>query len=178
MTNHNGTQFPVLAGTEGTSEYVTLLVTALGILALRRDVDRHSYRLRVEPTNAGATKKMAPTLTRAADWKQPGDSGQNRFSNVCDITDDATLRELASTAAGAMLNGGDGGTVSADAPAHLRDMLLALPGVTVPAETTTVEHPAVEHQSLVAAVQGAKVAGANSARNWGLPALRAKKPTA
>lgn len=164
--------FPTLAGTEGKSEYTTLLVTVLGILALRRDTGAGCYRLRIEPTSPAAAAKLGAVLVRP--WKQPGDSGQDRFSRTCPLTDDATMLEFALLAAGVMLQGGHGGQIGSCAPDAVRELLTGL-GAT-PETAATVQHPAVERTQLVAAVKSGGVAGANSATRWGLPALRAKAP--
>lgn len=166
--------FPTLAGTEGTSEYTTLLVTVLGILGLRRDTSfgRNVYRVRVEPTSPAAATKLGAVLVHP--WKQPGDSGQDRFSEVCPLSDEARMLELVGLAAGVMLKGCDGGQIGTCAPDNVREMLLAF-GAT-PETEATVHHPAVERDQLVKAVKEGGVAGANSAARWGLSVLRAKAP--
>lgn len=166
--------FPTLAGTEGKSEYTTLLVTVLGILALRRDTSYSPgcYRLRVEPTSPSAAAKLGAVLVRP--WKQPGDSAQNRFSRTCALNDEPTMLEFVRLAAGVLLKGCDGGQIGTCAPDAVRELLVSL-GAT-PETEATVQHPAVERDELLKAVKDGKVAGSNSAGRWGLPALREKAP--
>lgn len=165
VTQNSNSQFPVLAGTEGTKQYVTLLVTVLGILALRRAVGQGVYRLRIEPSNANAAKKLAKVLTRDKGWKQPGDNGQNRFSNICSLSDDSALEGLVETAVAALTLDGAVQYMNPDAP----DLLaLRLWKTAVHLDKGfVVQHPAEEHKALVETVKGA-----NS--RWGLTVLRAK----
>ena len=68
-----------MAGTEGTGEYLVLLVTELGRVGIRKLGD--SIRIRVEPANDAAADAIRSAFP-AATWKQPGAGGQFRFSRV------------------------------------------------------------------------------------------------
>ncbi len=89
----------VMAGTEGTGEYVVPLKTNHGAVGYRPDRARGVYRVRVEPDSAEAADRLAPTFPG---WKQPGNAGQPRFSTEVDIEDRAGLL-AALTLAGAAL---------------------------------------------------------------------------
>jgi hypothetical protein len=69
-----------VAGTERTGNFAKILDTDLGLVAFR--LTGGYVRVRVEPANKEAAEKLAKKLTRSTGWKQPGDSGQNRFSKV------------------------------------------------------------------------------------------------
>lgn len=77
-----------IAGTEGTHNYVIICQTSLGLVAVRH-LNDGAYRVRVEPSDDGASAALAKVLTRNIfvdpSWKQPfdqGANGQNRFSTV------------------------------------------------------------------------------------------------
>jgi hypothetical protein len=69
-----------VAGTEKTGNYAKILDTDLGLVAFR--LTGGYVRVRVEPANTEAAEKLAEKLTRSTGWKQPGDSGENRFSKM------------------------------------------------------------------------------------------------
>lgn len=71
-----------MRGTEGTKKYKTLVSTHRGAVAFR-DLHDGTFRVRVEPRHDDEiVAKLSETLARSAGWKQPGDSGQHRFSKV------------------------------------------------------------------------------------------------
>jgi hypothetical protein len=76
-----------VAGTEKTGEFAKILDTDLGLVAFR--LTDGYVRVRVEPANEAATQELAEKLTRSTGWKQPCDSGQNRFSKMFYTSDDA-----------------------------------------------------------------------------------------
>jgi hypothetical protein len=69
-----------VAGTERTGNFAKILHTDLGLVAFR--LTGGYVRVRVEPANNEAAEELAKKLTWERGWKQPGDSGQNRFSKV------------------------------------------------------------------------------------------------
>lgn len=70
----------LMAGTEGTYDYLVLARSSFGRVGYR--LVGHRVRIRLEPADEAHAAKIAETLTREAGWKQPGDEGQNRFSIV------------------------------------------------------------------------------------------------
>jgi hypothetical protein len=77
-----------IAGSDGTYNYVVICQTTLGLVAVRQ-LDKTSYRIRVEPSNPEASAILAKVLTENIfvdpSWKQPSERstyGQNRFSTV------------------------------------------------------------------------------------------------
>jgi hypothetical protein len=142
-----------MAGTEQTGEYVTVAKTELGSVGIR-EFAPDQFRIRVEPSAAGKDV-LGTALTRASGWKQPGDSKQERFS-ICSVghkSDDTVVKVR--KALHAIVSGGNiPVAVNSRAPAFARNM--------------------VSHAGLVAAVQEAKVAGANLASNWSLHTLCSK----
>ncbi len=134
-----------MAGTQNTGEYVTVAQTALGRCGLR-EYAPGCFRIRVEPTAEGVLS-LAAVLTRAEGWKQPGDSGQNRFS-ICvgGKKSDETVADV-TKALHALVSGGHVPTaINTRAPAFARKL--------------------VSHEGLVAAVKAKKVPGANLASTW------------
>ncbi len=77
-----GRLFPeaTMAGTEGTNQYRRVAESSFGVIGYR--LLGNQVRIRLEPATEAHAAKIAETLTRATGWKQPGDSGQNRFSTV------------------------------------------------------------------------------------------------
>lgn len=76
-----GNDWFIMAGTEGTFEYVVLAATELGRVGYRDFTHSGSpLRIRVEP--AGRFYLSGAGLDRETGWKQPGDSGQWRYSRV------------------------------------------------------------------------------------------------
>lgn len=75
-----------MAGTEGTGQYVGVASTVRGTVAVREYCPGF-FRIRVEPKSESATGMIARKLTRNAGWKQPGDSGENRFSTMVGTAD-------------------------------------------------------------------------------------------
>lgn len=83
-----------MAGTEGTNQYVGVAKTARGTVAVREVAPGH-YRIRVEPRMSRGATVIGRKLTREFGWKQPGDSGQNRFSKVTSASElPAVLNEV------------------------------------------------------------------------------------
>lgn len=68
-----------MAGTERTYEYKVVARSSRGTLGVRDLGDFN--RIRLEPTKK-APKEMGGHMPSSLDWKQPGDSGENRFSLV------------------------------------------------------------------------------------------------
>lgn len=76
----------VMAGTEGTKEYVVLVRTPhCGRLGVRDLGGADTFRVRVEPVDQGAAEILQERFGSADDWKQPGDDDQFRFSKVVDF---------------------------------------------------------------------------------------------
>lgn len=76
-----------MAGTENTSEYVVLAESSFGRIGYRilpgiPGFTPDAVRIRLEPATEAHAAKIAEHLSRNNGWKQPGDSGQNRFSTV------------------------------------------------------------------------------------------------
>lgn len=69
-----------MAGTERTGQYVGVVTSARGTVAVREYAPSH-FRIRVEPKGASAVI-IGRKLTRSTGWKQPGDDSQNRFSKT------------------------------------------------------------------------------------------------
>ncbi len=69
-----------MAGTEGTGKYNVVAESSFGRFGVRDLGD--SVRIRLEPSDEAHAAKLAEVLTREADWKQPGDASQDRFSIV------------------------------------------------------------------------------------------------
>lgn len=86
-----------MAGTEGTGEYVVAVAGNGGRIGYRH-IDG-GWRVRVEPANDIA-RKMLRTLLVPADWKQPGDQGQDRFS--CVVRHEFDMRARVATAIAAL----------------------------------------------------------------------------
>ncbi len=76
-----------VAGTERTGQYACLVMTDLGLVAVRPLLS--SVRVRVEPSDPQAAAQLAKYLTRAKGWTQPGDGGENRFSRVLSTDSEA-----------------------------------------------------------------------------------------
>jgi hypothetical protein len=188
-----------MAGTEGTHEYIVLAETERGALGYRELGG--SFRVRVEPAQ-GHAAELSADFPRVAGWKQPGDSGQQRFSLV--VHNGAALKDALVRALGALL-GGEAAvnlnvptwalklTVACEqAAAGDREALvrtvqeLGLPGHGIAGNWTaptlrgrvvgslTVVPRAEDHAALVAEVREAKVAGANLAPTWSFQTLRSK----
>lgn len=93
-----------VAGTEGTGEYLAVARAGeLGNKLAVRLLPSGSVRVRVEPRSTEDAAAMAEVLSGSAGWKQPGDSGQNRFSTVAGTPEqaeeavDAALKALKAT---------------------------------------------------------------------------------
>jgi hypothetical protein len=84
-----------VAGTEKTGNYAKILDTDLGLVAFR--LTGGYVRVRVEPANTEAAEKLAEKLTRSTGWKQPGDSGENRFSKMFHTSGGAVRRHQTKT---------------------------------------------------------------------------------
>jgi hypothetical protein len=177
-----------IAGTEGTHNYVVIAEGEHGLVAVRL-INGSNFRVRVEPSSEDGAKTVALSLTRANDWKQPGDSGQNRFSTVClggaelYLAVAAAVKAIASQAddfEGALAAIVMVGTTSRDELIK-RAREANLPGVNSASKWTTTTlvaklsaAPEAEHGALVGFVKAAKVAGANLAANWAVSTLRRK----
>lgn len=177
-----------IAGTEGTNNYVVIAQGAHGLVAVRL-INSSNFRVRVEPSSEDGAKAMALSLTRANDWKQPGDSGQNRFSTVCLGGAELYLAVAAAVKASAAEADDFEGALAAIVMVGStnRDELIKrvreanLPGANGAAKWTTTTlvaklsaAPEAEHGALVGFVKAAKVAGANLAANWAVSTLRRK----
>lgn len=88
-----------MAGTEGTGTYRVVAQSSFGRVGYRvvPSILAPSFiRIRLEPADEAHAAKIATTLTRDAGWKQPGDGGQNRFSTITLMGEDAVrLLEVA-----------------------------------------------------------------------------------
>ncbi len=71
----------IMAGTEGTNEYLVLASSSFGRVGYRL-LPYGKVRIRVEPASLRHADKFAEILTHATGWKQPGEGHQNRFSTV------------------------------------------------------------------------------------------------
>jgi hypothetical protein len=92
-----------MAGTEGTFLYVVLAAGLRGRIGVRC-YSPGRFRIRVEPS-PGKAGTVGKILTSGDDWKQPGDSGQDRFSSTaCGTTAAGELVVTALSALGLTLN--------------------------------------------------------------------------
>jgi hypothetical protein len=87
MIERNPESDDYVAGTERTGSFAKILHTDLGRVAFR--LTGGYVRVRVEPANTEAAEKLAKKLTWERGWKQPSDSGENRFSKMFYTSDDA-----------------------------------------------------------------------------------------
>lgn len=69
-----------MAGTERTGKYTVVGYNGNGRVGFR-ELPADSTRIRIEPTAEGLAA-LQQHFTREAGWKQPGESGENRFSKV------------------------------------------------------------------------------------------------
>jgi hypothetical protein len=177
-----------IAGTEGTHNYVVIAEGEHGLVAVRL-IDGSNFRVRVEPSSEDGAKAVALSLTRANDWKQPGDSGQNRFSTVC--LGGAELQMAVAAAVKAIAAEADdfegalaaivvvGSTDRVELIKQVREA--SLPGANGAAKWTTTTlvaklsyAPEAERANLLGFLKAYKVAGANLAANWAVSTLRRK----
>lgn len=146
-----------MAGTEGTGEYMVPLTTSLGAVGYRC-LSGDRFRLRVEPVG-DAVETLAPSFP-SADWKQPGQGGQNRFSTVISGGYEALGAALAKAVAALSTDQPGRVTfiqINPDAPQWVRQ-----------AVESTVK------STIVAELRRRKVPGANAAGRWSLSTLVAK----
>ena len=185
-----------VAGTEGTHNYVVIASSALGFVAVRL-LSGGSYRVRVEPTSPASTDIMGKILTRSEFWKQPGDSNQDRFSNV--VWADKLHAAVTKTVAALSQNGHSveadwSGAIAAVAMAGSTDHDVLLerlrrtktPGVNSASKWTTttllakliaLDYEAAnrgEAVALLTKVKASGLPGANLASQWSLETLRKK----
>ncbi len=106
-----------MAGTEGTGEYKVAVVTNRAKVGYR-DLGQGRYRLRVEPTNPSANETLAGAFPLEG-WKQPGDSGQNRFSTVI-YSGETELEQVLTAAVKAVVRFARAVRVNPDAPAYVK----------------------------------------------------------
>ena len=88
-----------MKGTEGTGAYVGVAKSARGAVAVR-EFRPGSFRIRVEPATPKGAEMIGRELTRELSWKQPGDSGQNRFSIMTDAAGLSAKIKMATDALG------------------------------------------------------------------------------
>jgi len=69
-----------MAGTEKTGEYLVVLCGKYGRLGVRELPE--GWRVRIEPSNQKSAEKLHAFFSEEEGWKQPGDTGQFRFSAV------------------------------------------------------------------------------------------------
>lgn len=179
-----------IAGSEGTNNYAVIAEGRNGLVAVRL-VGGSTFRVRVEPSSAAGASSMATRLTRAADWKQPGDQGQNRFSTVCDggaelrLAVDEAIKALDCDDSAADFDGALAAIVmvgSTDRSTLIERVRAAkLPGASAAVNWTTTTlvaklaaGPEDEKAALADRLKAGKVAGANLARTWALAVLRRK----
>lgn len=187
MANNNNALFH-MAGTENTGKYTVVLVMPDGTKVGYRQFETGKYRIRVEPSNDAIAVKLAVALSRTNGWKQPGDSGENRFSTVRDGVEG--LLDTLCTLSLNLFDVADHYDISfnPDAPhrdaaameerfrqklveeARRRKLRGANSRWTLPRLVSKLA--AVEHKELVNKARELKVRGAN--KRWCLKTLRAK----
>jgi hypothetical protein len=192
-----------VAGTEGTENYVVLAANEIGLVAVRQ-VHGSTYRVRVQPATAAGAALVAETLKSGKGWKQPGDSGQFRFSIV--VNDVARLSAMVTMAVQAIdaipsaadFDPADASQAGCDFEGALAAIVMAgttdhselvarvhassLPGRNFAYWWTTTSlmakvsaiNPADEHAALVAWVRKQKLPGSNFASRWSTTVLRRK----
>lgn len=139
-----------MGGTEKTGQYNVLARTALGTMGVRELSDGR-VRIRIEPTAEGA-EALAKVFTRADGFKQPGDSGENRFSIVVDAKSDrAGYEAVVRKALHALVAGGNVPRVNPKGRAFARRMLT--------------------REALVEAVKARGVPGKSLASTWSTETL-------
>lgn len=89
-----------MPGTQGTNTYFIPVATELGQVGIR-ELGGGRFRVRVEPFSRSAAETLAPAFPG---WKQPGDSGQARFSQMV-YDGEAGLRKTLATALKALSPG-------------------------------------------------------------------------
>lgn len=108
-----------MAGTEQTGQYVVLAVGPMGRVGFR-DLGGN-YRVRVEPS----TRKVVSFMKKhfGADWRQPGDGGQFRYSKV--VFGEAGCKAALTTALTALgaANARKEVKVNPDAPAWAKELI-------------------------------------------------------
>lgn len=70
-----------MAGTEGTGQYLVIGRTSSGRIGIR-PLRGGQVRVRIEPVSSQAASTLSEHFPREKCWKQPGDSGEDRFSRV------------------------------------------------------------------------------------------------
>lgn len=177
-----------VAGTEKTFNYVVVAEGKSGLVAVRL-VSGSTFRVRVEPKSAETATAIGAALTRADGWKQPGDSGQDRFSTVVsggEALEAAVLKAVSAVDTETATDDVAGelaaivvvGTTDRDTLVQrVRDTKVAGSAGASKWTTTTLIAKLVagdEHESLVAKVKAAKLPGANLAKTWAVSVLRKK----
>jgi len=184
-----------VAGTEGTHNYVVIGESKRGLVAVRL-VNSAFFRVRVEPRDQASASAMSDMLSRAAGWKQPGDSDQNRFSTT--TTRGAELHSVVGKAMAAIsVDGESGHAGEEDWEGALAAVLMVgstrrealvervrgqqVAGAASAGRWTTTTlvaklaaKPRAERRALIGRLRQAKVPGANLAGNWSLGTLRKK----
>jgi|JI7StandDraft_1071085.scaffolds.fasta_scaffold13256_4 hypothetical protein len=147
-----------VSGTEGTHNYVVIAASPLGIIAVRL-LNSDCYRVRVEPDSPEGANTIAKGLSRSNGWKQPGDSGQNRFSIVVSASN---LHDTIAKAVDALSTGNN----SDDWKSGDNDWSAALAAVAMAGST--------DREVLLERLRQTKTPGVNSASNWTTTTLLAK----
>jgi hypothetical protein len=180
-----------MAGTEGTGAYVVPVVTDRGAVGYR-SLGGNTYRVRVEPASAEAAASLAAAFPRAGGWKQPGDSGQNRFSTMVYAGLEA-LKGVIETAVKALKDGATTVESNLDAPTWASDLGKPESEARERAELTAqlkrlgfsgmnrrwglhtlIGKVRDERQRLIAEVKRRRLPGANLARTWSTDVLYRK----
>lgn len=146
-----------MAGTEGTGEYIVPLVTNRGAVGFRF-LGGQTYRVRIEPATGADGVAMAATFPRPG-FKQPGDSGQERFSTMVYTVRD--LYRVVGDAIAELCRGATDADINQAAPSWSKDLAES----NIPDEVKA---------NLVAMIQTLGLPGANLASTWKYGTLAAK----
>jgi hypothetical protein len=153
-TSFKRTDWSRMVGTEKTGTYVQCAQSAWGMVGYR-EYRPGEFRIRIEPTEAGVAV-LAPFFTRDRGWKQPGDSGQNRFSND-KVKGQQELERVLRLALYALASDGNQPVLKRDCPVWAKRFL--------------------RRDALEAFVRQFKLPGHQLVSTWSMPVLLAKAAT-